>query len=782
MTDDSPGQSRRERFFASYTYLSYRVLNPIADYVSDETDYSDYMQRGNIGETTRVYIARTIADSVLVGLLMILLSTVLFFAGIGVLRQINTALSVVQTAANVLLSASNPAFVLVASISSSIATVQASISLNQDVFQIVQNLVGVNLLVVDDTLARIGRQNPAIGAVLLAVSRVLQAVQGVAAPVVETVRSINVSQLFASSASSQQGTSVVSVAQEALSAVPSADILYKISLVILTPLSVVGTLAWRLGKPYYTAGERSRKIESNLPRAVTFMYALSAGGQSITAIMYEIADAKDAYGEVSVEFQRIIRQLERSDADMTTVLKTAAKRTPSREFEEFLQEFASVIDTGSDIGQFLLSRSEQSMEEARERQQNYLQLFELLAEGYIIMFVAAPIFVLILQLVTGFVGNLNKGIAQAVAYLFVPAGGGLIAMVIYITGSARRLNFSRLEQPSTSYEHEIKTNPDSLITDPQYLPYRLGELLKSSRQSLLSPLRSLRNKPRNALLITIPIVLAYVLVAVQFGFIPTQGAVLQEQYFQLTVSAYYIPMMILMLPWSILYELKKRRKQATSRRLPTLFQNIAEANKRGLTLEESMRSASKSGDGQLYQNLRQAMRQSSMTGDLNRALAAFANSARVPRLSQAIRLMMGANTVSSDVTAVVEIIADDLSALYDLRRNRRQRSLQYVAIITISFLISAGVLFALNLTFFDFVQQQIQDQASQSGGGSRGPSSFGSGLSIPFFRRVFFHTLLSLGLISGFVAGLMQNNRVENGFKYTIVMTTLGIAGTSFVV
>lgn len=780
MTDDSPTQSRRERLSSSYTYLSYRLLSPIADYVSDETKYSAYMQRGNIEETTRVYIARTIADSVLVGVMMILISTLLFFANVGILKQINTGLSVVQTAANVLLSASNPAFVLAAAIGSSISTLQQNIAVNQSVFQFIQGLIGIDVLVLDDALIRFGRENPVVGGILLAISVVAQSAQAILEPAVAAVRSISISQ-FVEQSSSQQGTSVVSLVEPAVARIPSGDVLYKISLVIVTPLAVVGALAWRLGKPYYTAGERSREIESNLPRAVTFMYALSAGGQSITAIMYEIADAKDAYGEVAVEFQHIIRQLERSDADMTTVLTAASKRSPSREFEEFLQEFANVIDTGSDIEQFLLSRSEQSMEEARERQRNYLQLFELLAEGYIIMFVAAPIFVLILQLVTGFTGNLNKGIAQAVAYLFVPAGGGLIAMVIYITGSARRLSFTPLEQPVASYEYEIQSDAESLITDPQYLPYRIREFVKSVRETLLSPLQSLRNRPRNSVLITGPTVVGYLLAAVEFGFIPLQGNVLKEQYFQLTLFGYYIPLMILMFPWSVLYELKKRRRQATSRRLPTLFQNIAEANKRGLTLQEAIRSASKSGDGQLYQNLRSAMRQSSMTGDLNRALAAFANSSRVPRLSQAIRLMMGANTVSSDVTAVVTIIADDLSALYDLRRNRRQRSLQYVAIITISFFISAGVLFALNLTFFDFVQQQIQDQASQSSRG-RGPSSFGSGLSIPFFRRVFFHTLLSLALISGFVAGLMQNNRVENGYKYTIVMTTVGVVGMTFVV
>jgi archaellum biogenesis protein FlaJ (TadC family) len=120
---------------------------------------------------------------------------------------------------------------------------------------------------------------------------------------------------------------------------------------------------------------------------------------------------------------------------------------------------------------------------------------------------------------------------------------------------------------------------------------------------------------------------------------------------------------------------------------------------------------------------------------------------------------------------VVEAVADDLESYYNLRTDRKQRVRVYVVIMFMSFFISSGVLIALDVTFFGFISEQVASNESNA----RNSASYGQDLPIEFFRRVFIHTLFFLALVSGFVAGMMENGEIQNGFKYALAMVTLGL-------
>ncbi|MDY6765457.1 MAG: type II secretion system F family protein, partial [Halobacteria archaeon] len=182
--------------------------------------------------------------------------------------------------------------------------------------------------------------------------------------------------------------------------------------------------------PSFLAGERKRKINRTLPHAVTFMYALSRGGMNIIEVMDSLADADDAYGEISKEFDMIIRDMEYFGNDLRLALRNASEITPSDNLSNFLDDLLSVIDSGGELTPFLLNKSEQYLETARREQENFI-------DTLVTAFVAGTLFIIIMTSIMAMLGGANMMQLYAIVYGVIPIGTAGFAVVIDIlsTGS-----------------------------------------------------------------------------------------------------------------------------------------------------------------------------------------------------------------------------------------------------------------------------------------------------------------------------------------------------------
>lgn len=755
-------------------WISYRVTHPISDKISEETDYSKYLRSADVKQTTRVYVSLTILYGVIVWLGVTLMSNI-FLLPFGWFVALAEFSQTILQVTNVALLFQGVADGLISSIDSLIQT---------------STQIDYNSLTeaVEQTLVEIGRSIRVLGAVLLAIATVFDAVlQPVFDVLFQAARQIQ----FTTNATSSSG-GLSNVFELIANIFPSRQTIRNVISIIVAPLLGLIYVAGRLYWPVYTSSERGRKIDTGLDRSYTFMYALSEGGLGIYEVMKELADAEDAYGEVSVTFRKIVRNANKGEESLAGSIVEIAKETPSEELADFLNGLVNAIDTGSDINSYIKSQADRALKKARDKQQNRLDLYELISETYVILFVAAPIFFLILQLVQAMTGGLSRGATQFVPYALIPVGGLMISSVVYFTGASSSVEYKPLTSTKSSKWYDIERHGETSREFDSF-SHRVSEKLSKYKSNLLAPVYRVRFNPRLSMVITIPIAILFLAVAIQTGLIPTSG-ISEEQAQELpnvesslslteridrnamrvTIVSMYIPLMIVLVPWMLLYEAKRRKRERVVRQLPQMFDSIAEANKRGLTLQESLEATAQTSNSKLYNELQKSIRKSKLTNDINGALTDFANKIKVPRLSQSMRLLIKANKVSSNVTVVVEAVADDLESYYKLRTDRKQRVRVYVVIMFMSFLISSGVLIALDVTFFGFISEQV---SSNSGGNSASSPSYGQDLPIDFFRRVFIHTLFMLALVSGFVAGMMENGDVQNGFKYAIAMVTMGLLG-----
>ncbi|HWH07565.1 MAG TPA: type II secretion system F family protein [Candidatus Thermoplasmatota archaeon] len=167
--------------------------------------------------------------------------------------------------------------------------------------------------------------------------------------------------------------------------------------------------------PDYRAGERRRLIDRDLPYAVNYIAAMSSAGIVPTLLLRDLA-RETTYGEVSREVAWMVRDIDLLGLDLLTSINRAIARTPSLRFQEFLQGAKTTILSGGDLKTYFAAKAEQYMGENRRVQKEFLDGLGIMAESYVTVVIAGPLFMLVLLSIMVLLG---RGTESSMAFLFM---------------------------------------------------------------------------------------------------------------------------------------------------------------------------------------------------------------------------------------------------------------------------------------------------------------------------------------------------------------------------
>ena len=198
-------------------------------------------------------------------------------------------------------------------------------------------------------------------------------------------------------------------------------VLAAVAAAVMAGLSVVSVWSYRYYAPKSRATMRGRAIDVVLPHAIVYMYALAYGGTNVVEIVRSLAESPD-YGAVAEEFDAIARDMDLFGVDLFTALRNARNLTPSMNFEQFLDDTISMLDSGGDLTRFLDREADDYLEEAGESQAEFVETLSMLSEVFVAAFVAAPLLLVVTLMVISFMGaDVLTGL-YAITYLVFPLG------------------------------------------------------------------------------------------------------------------------------------------------------------------------------------------------------------------------------------------------------------------------------------------------------------------------------------------------------------------------
>lgn len=153
---------------------------------------------------------------------------------------------------------------------------------------------------------------------------------------------------------------------------------------------------------------RARNIDAKLPYAINYVATMASAGATPESLFAGLA-VQRVYGEVAVEAAWVARDVRILGLDVVTALQHAIDRTPSAKMQDFLQGTVTTLTSGGDLKAYFTGKAEQFLQDNRQEQKKFPDSLGVLAESFVTVVVAAPLFlIVILSVMSSFGGSAGQ--------------------------------------------------------------------------------------------------------------------------------------------------------------------------------------------------------------------------------------------------------------------------------------------------------------------------------------------------------------------------------------
>ena len=564
-----------------------------------------------------------------------------------------------------------------------------------------------------------------------------------------------------------------------------------------------GATYWlRWWYPSYVADRRAREIEATLPGTVAFIYALSRSGMEFPRVIRIVAANGDTYGPAAAEFRVAVRHVDVFGMDVISALRTMGRRTASDGFGEFTENLVSVLQSGQGLPEFLERQYHEYQEESESQQESILGLLATLAEAYVTVLVAGPLFLITILVVIGFSMGDTLSPLQAIIYVVLPLGN--LAFVVYLSMVTDSFNPGRrgrtdestgvVTSRSTGTDHQASVSaqpttgghlPDGGVaradagttasrTDqptgptapsPNVERLRVYRRVRAIRRHLASPARTVLERPERLLAITVPLALVAVLWHLPRGLEDGLAAIDDV----LVLAGLFV-----VASFAVVYEIHRFRIERVEAAVPDLLDRLASVNEAGLPVISAIDRVRQSNLGPLDEELDRLWADIEWGADLETALRRFESRVRTRAISRVVTLLTEAMNASGDLATVLRIAARQAAADRRLDRERRQAMLEYMVVVYVSFLVFVFIIAILSAYLLPNLPT---DAAAETGGGmTEGTGLAGLGdVDAAAYTTLFYHATVIQGATSGFIAGQLSTGDVRAGAKHAAIMVTVAV-------
>ena len=242
--------------------------------------------------------------------------------------------------------------------------------------------------------------------------------------------------------------------------------------------------------------------------------------------------------------------------------------------------------------------------------------------------------------------------------------------------------------------------------------------------------------------------------------------------------------------------------KAIEDQLPIFLLDLAESQKVGLTLHESLKQAAKTDYGKLTPEIRKVYNQLSWGLRVQDVFLNFSIRMKKSKLiTRVVRIINETYISGGDIGRTMEATASDITAIKEAEKERSSVTAEHTFIMYAIYFIFIGIVVGLSQTLIPLLS--MGEQAGAAGGGMGGIFEFkdpcvaceGSGniycincsiFSVIcqmfglkeggtcYYNALFLVMAVVQGIFSGLVAGQIGEGSVYAGVKHSIVMTISG--------
>jgi flagellar protein FlaJ len=280
--------------------------------------------------------------------------------------------------------------------------------------------------------------------------------------------------------------------------------------------------------------------------------------------------------------------------------------------------------------------------------------------------------------------------------------------------------------------------------------------------------------------------------------------------FSITIASNMIfaGILILTVPYSLYKFFQFKKVKNYEKEFPSFLRDLAESQRAGLTLLQSLQAASKSEYGLLSAEVRKMDKQLSWNVPLEKVLKGFSDRMSASKLIvRSLMVVDQATKSGGNVEETMEALADNIEALKDVQEEKSVLLNQQVLMMYAIFFIFMGITIAL----IKFLVPLLQSEGLSGGLGVIGasnnpcsicinnpePACFGCSAFFTvstvfdfgppedpsaYYKSLFLLMIIIQGVFSGLIAGQISADSVTAGVRHSLLMLFAGFAIFLFVV
>ena len=543
-------------------------------------------------------------------------------------------------------------------------------------------------------------------------------------------------------------------------------------LIFLLLFLIVSVIAYHLFMMYPGIQKSSRKTKINLSlhNAVSYMYAMRRGGAEMLEIFRSMSANAAVYGEVAIEFRQVLRDAEYFGHDLISALQNLSMTTPSDKLKDFLEDLISVIGSGGNIADYLEGRVRLYQEEARFEQLQFLSTLQIIAESYVTVFVAGPLFLVIIMVVMGMVGTAAILQMTVITYILLPVGASIFILFIDMMTipdevSEKYTRITELKQFADAPHEDKEDDEQNIKALDRY------DKFNAMRVFFKNPFDWFIIDANRSLYFSVPIAIMYIIAL--YLSIPHYSDM--EVYYAVIDDHLIIAMLFVILPYAIFYELWRRKLKAIESAIPDFLDRLSGINRVGLTIAGGTSFLVKANLGLISFEIRRIKRDIEWGASVNEALFRFEQRVNTAAIARTVTLITKASEMSGDIGEVLGIASGDARMSETLKKERNGEMFIYTVIIYLAFAVFIFVVSVLNTNFLEIIETLGNVTADGSATGGSAAFSSTASMDIDVFRRLLFHTCLIQAIFSGIIAGQMGEGMVRSGIKHMGIMLIIAL-------
>ncbi len=516
---------------------------------------------------------------------------------------------------------------------------------------------------------------------------------------------------------------------------------------LVVGISTLGLVFFKLAQsialayPQLVAMKRRHEIELYLPHAINMMFGMAIGGVRLYDIIRCLAESREMCGELSREFKIILDLVENFKHDLFESMRFVRDTTPSEKLSAFLDDLIFVMSSGGRLTDFLRGKSEELLEEQELSFESYIDFLGIMAEVYIAIFVLLPLFLLIVLVVMQLIGENVINLYRMAMFLVLPTA--TVAFIYLIRSS--------LPAPKIRAEGGFEDSAVIVanVVGGRAKTFRVNKLkryLHGFKGVVLYPLKerciyTLKFK-KLAFHFTMIAIATFVVSYRLFGI---------ERAIILTTSAVAIPLIILV-------ELRGRAIRKIEERIPGLFRELAVLNEAGLNILEALKVLSKSEMGALSREINVIRRRIEWGVTIHKAFAILGVRIKSDLVGKIIPIITKALEISPTYRDAFLTVARYADSEVVFSKKVRNYMFTYVVITYMSIFIFLFVVYIVIKSFLSAFSVNLTAMGSMT-----------FTMNVATIKEVFFEISVMVGLLSGIIAGVIGEGKIESGLKHAYV-------------